>query len=228
MRITDAGRADGYQRYLQSAAWKTTRRLALERNGYRCSGCDETEHLEVHHLTYERLGHERPTDLMVLCGFCHAREHGRSPRAGGPIAGHTTAEFARYAQVRDDARRRAPLAECVERMASKVDALVEGIAEEGLMDRSMAKLIRALRYHVEELKRKVYVHASVREPATMVVPGTEVRGAQSESIGEKALAAALPHRDGSYTCECESCRLERAQRVGKGVQSRLRTQPWRI
>lgn len=32
--------------------------------------------LEVHHLTYERLGCEAPDDLLVLCGRCHATFHG--------------------------------------------------------------------------------------------------------------------------------------------------------
>ena len=32
--------------------------------------------LEVHHLTYERVGHEHPDDLIVLCPACHAAAHG--------------------------------------------------------------------------------------------------------------------------------------------------------
>jgi hypothetical protein len=35
--------------------------------------------LEVHHLTYERLGWEQPDDLLVLCERCHAVLHGRQP-----------------------------------------------------------------------------------------------------------------------------------------------------
>jgi 5-methylcytosine-specific restriction endonuclease McrA len=31
--------------------------------------------VEVHHLTYERLGEERLTDLVALCRSCHEREH---------------------------------------------------------------------------------------------------------------------------------------------------------
>lgn len=44
---------------------------------------EEDEHLpphayrlEVHHLTYERIGHEHPDDLIVLCPACHADVHG--------------------------------------------------------------------------------------------------------------------------------------------------------
>jgi hypothetical protein len=33
---------------------------------------------EVHHLTYDRLGHEDPADLIGLCRACHSFLHGRS------------------------------------------------------------------------------------------------------------------------------------------------------
>jgi hypothetical protein len=32
-------------------------------------------HLEVHHLNYDRLGHEWAEDLIVLCGRCHDLAH---------------------------------------------------------------------------------------------------------------------------------------------------------
>lgn len=33
--------------------------------------------LDLHHLTYDRYGHERATDLLLLCRGCHDRRHGR-------------------------------------------------------------------------------------------------------------------------------------------------------
>jgi hypothetical protein len=31
----------------------------------------------VHHLTYARLGRERPGDLLAVCEACHGALHGR-------------------------------------------------------------------------------------------------------------------------------------------------------
>jgi hypothetical protein len=89
-----------YARYLASNEWKARREQALYRAQYRCqsqhcrmqslraySDADLaymereilTPHayrLEVHHLTYDRIGHEHPDDLIVLCPQCHADTHG--------------------------------------------------------------------------------------------------------------------------------------------------------
>ena len=64
-----------YAEYLLTAHWRTMRRLALEAADWRCSLCDNADILEVHHRTYERLGHEQLRDLVVLCEDCHARHH---------------------------------------------------------------------------------------------------------------------------------------------------------
>jgi hypothetical protein len=63
-----------YEQYLKSKAWKLKREEALKRAGYHCQGCGKPflpSKLDAHHLTYERLGHERPSDLRVLCATCH-------------------------------------------------------------------------------------------------------------------------------------------------------------
>ena len=89
-----------YAKYLASSEWKARREQALHRAQHRCqsplcqmhmlramSDADlaymESEvltphayRLEVHHLTYERIGREHPDDLIVLCPPCHARIHG--------------------------------------------------------------------------------------------------------------------------------------------------------
>lgn len=65
-----------YADYLKSDHWQHTRAKALRRAGYKCQLCAATEHLETHHNTYERLGGEKPTDLVVLCGECHKTHHG--------------------------------------------------------------------------------------------------------------------------------------------------------
>jgi len=60
-----------YKRYLLTPEWRSTRAAAIKRAGGKCQVCGSTRNVEVHHLTYERLFHERPADLQVLCKRCH-------------------------------------------------------------------------------------------------------------------------------------------------------------
>lgn len=58
--------------YYESEAWATKRTFALHRASYRCQWCKTTKRpLQVHHLSYANLYHEKPEDLMVLCPRCH-------------------------------------------------------------------------------------------------------------------------------------------------------------
>lgn len=69
-----------YYAYMHSAAWYAKRKRALLRAQYRCQKCRSPKRLDVHHLTYERLGHEWDTDLVVLCRKCHDQVHGKTTR----------------------------------------------------------------------------------------------------------------------------------------------------
>lgn len=73
-----------YRDYLRTPEWRRTRAAALHRAGNACSlDVTHTDELEVHHRTYERLGEELSTDLVVLCRRCHRihhSEHGRPSR----------------------------------------------------------------------------------------------------------------------------------------------------
>jgi hypothetical protein len=63
-----------YNLYLKSAAWHNTRRILFWQRGKRCEICGwGSRHLFVHHLTYERLGHERMEDLQIVCQNCHEK-----------------------------------------------------------------------------------------------------------------------------------------------------------
>ena len=64
-----------YNGYLQSSHWKDIRRQRLAMDGFQCSICGTAKNLDVHHLTYERLGHEDLDDLVSLCKRCHAIVH---------------------------------------------------------------------------------------------------------------------------------------------------------
>ena len=64
-----------YREYIDSPAWKRKRAAAIKHNGSKCNICGGKSYLQVHHLTYERLGREEMSDLEVLCKFCHGLEH---------------------------------------------------------------------------------------------------------------------------------------------------------
>lgn len=69
-----------YHQYIGSQAWRRKRKERLEIDDYRCARCkDNSAWLEVHHLTYDRLGSERMEDLITLCRDCHMRDHGKDP-----------------------------------------------------------------------------------------------------------------------------------------------------
>lgn len=87
-------RAMPYAQYLRSPEWRRTRAAALLRAGHCCSlDVGHTDGLEVHHRTYERLGAELATDLVVLCRACHQlhhRQYGRPGRARRETTSPTT------------------------------------------------------------------------------------------------------------------------------------------
>lgn len=64
-----------YQEYLQSDRWKEIRQWALIFWDRRCVICNSKQKIEVHHRTYERLGHELLTDCIPLCAECHELHH---------------------------------------------------------------------------------------------------------------------------------------------------------
>lgn len=75
-----------YQAYIASDAWRQKSEAARRRADHRCSVCGAEGNLETHHLTYERLGNERPEDLTVLCRACHSLEHEDKHLALDPIS----------------------------------------------------------------------------------------------------------------------------------------------
>lgn len=79
-----------YHLYLNSEKWKAIRAAVLARDGGKCRSCYHREGeptgvvglrrsrkqptvLEVHHLTYQRVGHELLHDLILLCQVCHGK-----------------------------------------------------------------------------------------------------------------------------------------------------------
>lgn len=67
-----------YETYIRSEEWRDKRREVFEERGRICEECGHPHYrLEVHHLTYVRLGCERNEDLQILCPPCHDKIHGR-------------------------------------------------------------------------------------------------------------------------------------------------------
>lgn len=67
-----------YQAYLASRAWALLREEVRERSGNTCEHCFMSPQQAVHHLTYERIGHEDLRDLMAICNPCHEWLSGKS------------------------------------------------------------------------------------------------------------------------------------------------------
>lgn len=75
-----------YREYLMTDHWDGIRKDALRRAGYRCSTCNASVPLHVHHRTYENLGREKASDVIALCAPCHSKFHGKyEPADGGVI-----------------------------------------------------------------------------------------------------------------------------------------------
>ena len=64
-----------YDRYIRSKAWKQKREIFLDAFNHQCAMCHQKEHLHVHHLHYQSVGHETLEDVVVCCRRCHYIEH---------------------------------------------------------------------------------------------------------------------------------------------------------
>jgi len=64
-----------YLSYITSPQWAARRREHLEATEHWCEICHQRSAIQVHHWTYENLGHENPQDLCAVCVHCHWRIH---------------------------------------------------------------------------------------------------------------------------------------------------------
>lgn len=61
-----------YQERISSFQWRGLKMRLLNERGNFCERCKNSGlDLELHHLTYERLGEELDSDLQLLCRECH-------------------------------------------------------------------------------------------------------------------------------------------------------------
>lgn len=66
-----------YFQYTNSEHWKQVRNRFYKRLNHKsqCEACKSKKKLNLHHKTYERIGHEKLSDLALLCNLCHRRVH---------------------------------------------------------------------------------------------------------------------------------------------------------
>lgn len=69
-----------YKHYIASPEWEAKKQERMEIDGFRCVMCgrhiSHCRTMQVHHITYARLGHENAyTDLCTVCGSCHKKLH---------------------------------------------------------------------------------------------------------------------------------------------------------
>ncbi len=86
-----------YEQYLRSPAWEVKRDAVRQRDGGHCiCGAPATA---LHHKTYDNIGREPLSDLVMLCEACHERVH--QPRVPSdhptPSRPHSEAVFVKEA-----------------------------------------------------------------------------------------------------------------------------------
>ena len=64
----------GYTEYLKSNHWKAKRHELINDDSV-CHQCGCKGILQLHHLSYKRLGNESIKDLIPLCDKCHKEAH---------------------------------------------------------------------------------------------------------------------------------------------------------
>lgn len=74
MRIQWKGKDWYIKEYLRSAHWQEFVRVIREFWGNKCAMCNKPGK-DGHHRTYERLGYELLTDVILLCRECHDKHH---------------------------------------------------------------------------------------------------------------------------------------------------------
>ncbi len=88
-----------YAAYLHSDHWRLLRLEILSTRGSQCERCKKFGRVDVHHLTYLRIGRELPSDLQVLCRSCHKAQH--FPIPGAKSASHKPGARERRAVTRE-------------------------------------------------------------------------------------------------------------------------------
>lgn len=60
---------------MKSPLWRERRRNYFAIYKKKCASCGGKRKIGLHHMSYERLGHELDGDLVALCWCCHEKYH---------------------------------------------------------------------------------------------------------------------------------------------------------
>lgn len=118
-----------YDAYLGGDHWQATRRAYFASDRPQKCICGETENLQLHHITYERVGAERLDDLRVLCAGCHTMLHVLEDRGDSTLdpASIGEADAASRADVLSDLERE--LAAALELPIEESVAAIKAVTE---------------------------------------------------------------------------------------------------
>ena len=78
-----------YLAYLASPEWAAFRQTYYRTHARACAACEAPTFVDLHHVTYERLGRESVGDVVPLCRRCHDDVHNAHKQAGGKLAAVT-------------------------------------------------------------------------------------------------------------------------------------------
>ena len=164
-RLTELGYAN-YEAYLHSPHWMDTRRRYYESDRPQECICGAAEDLQLHHLTYERVGRERLEDLLPFCKGCHRLIHilERRREIGLDLDGlESTERAARYAIEQAPRRTRArkevqavPSDPTLDTLLREIDmrlTLLQAHAGNNRIDARSS--VRLIRMKLNEIERKV-------------------------------------------------------------------------
>lgn len=129
-----------YAVYLRTSYWKRMRVKILQRDGGKCVRCGKAA-VQIHHLTYARLGREDDQDLVSVCGTCHQDVHHIGIRLPTPK------------RIKTSKKKRKKLNAKVNR-AKQVEAAVKKAMRKGWdsKDPEVQRVIDAMRWRI---KRKM-------------------------------------------------------------------------
>jgi hypothetical protein len=96
-----------YRSYIRSRRWKARRKHYFATHVKRCAACPSKIDIQLHHVTYERLGCERDEDLILLCCDCHTDFH-----ALGKTRKNMRSDTELFVEMRHYDRRAAAILSC--------------------------------------------------------------------------------------------------------------------
>lgn len=159
-----------YGKYIRSKAWRRKANERLEMDGHTCQVCGRKAE-EVHHLTYDRFGHEDMNDLVSLCRKCHRKAEDLYDPSAIPWAMEHENNF--MAAVRVDADRVAPVVfEYLKEISGGFDGLMrlrQPVDEEG------KKYWSRLKVAIDALCRKRYWRNCVEDRTDIMLGAIENR-----------------------------------------------------